>query len=573
MKLQLQKIRFKNFFSFGNAWTVIQLDAAPTTLIMGKNGSGKSSGLLDTISFALFNKPFRNITKPQLTNTINNKHCLVELTFLANGYQILVRRGLKPAVFEIFKDGELVNQTADNRDYQDAFERHILKVNHKTFCQIVMLGSAIFTPFMALPTPQRRAVIEDLLDLQIFSTMNTLLKEKVQVTDTTINDIVHHKHLLEERQRLTQEHIASTQESRQEMISAKEVAIQDQEQSILDCKTELAEHDEKMQKLLLSIQHKKLVGERLAKITKVKHQLQHRHTQIQDEIGFLRTTKTCPTCAQEIDPEFRDKTIEEKESLINQVNNGIMLTVAKHVLIEDRLTTINAKSAEIAEHSAQMRVLQARIDAARNNICLLQNEIIILNKKIKSVDISKLDEVQKELSTCNDELCTANDERITLGYAIHILKDSGIKSKIIKTFIPVINQLINKYLAALDFFVEFNLDESFEEKLLSRFRDEFSYESFSEGEKMRLNIAVLFAWRALAKLRGSIDCNLIILDELLDSSLDEDGLDDVLKLLTNLTVGENVYVISHKGDRLVDRFDRTLVFEKTANFSKVNQHV
>lgn len=569
MRIQLQKIRFKNFMSFGNTWVEIDLEQSHTTLVVGKNGSGKTSAILESISFALFNKPFRNITKPQLTNSITRKACMVELDFIAGGYRYKIRRGLKPAVFEIYKEGELVTPTADIRDYQTALEKFILKINHKTFCQVVMLGSAVFVPFMALPTPQRRAVIEDLLDLEIFSIMNVLLKSRVQETDKTIETLKLQQRSLQERLTLMQEHLTKLQTSRREMVEDKLQQIQTYDSMMLREELEKASTDDAIQELLETIVHEDAVQRRHQEFIQLTHQFMIKSQQLNKDIKFFTDNADCPTCHQNIDENFKTNAIEDKVNQQQVIINGLEQLNEKILKVKKQQSDIQAIHAQIQEYHSETKALDAKIKNFKSIIKLLHSEIKKIEEQSDFVDISKVDELSNELSVNDRELSVASTDRLTMGHAISILKDSGIKAKIIKTFIPVINQLINKYLAALDFFVEFTLNESFEEKLLSRFRDEFSYESFSEGEKMRLNIAILFAWRALAKLRGSIDCNLVILDELLDSSLDNDGLDDVLKLLQNITSDENIFIISHKTDQMADKFSRIIHFEKYRNFSRM----
>ena len=555
--------------SFGNEWTEIDLDKTATTLVVGKNGSGKSSGILDTISFALFNKPFRNITKPQLTNSISSKQCLVELYFTANGYEFLVRRGQKPTVFEIYKDGELLNQTADNRDYQDAFEKYILKVNHKTFCQIVMLGSAIFTPFMALPAAARRSVIEDLLDLQIFTIMNQLLGKRYKEVEELFNKHNAQEKVLVERKTLLEEHIKKNQVNRDELVQQKFKQIGEHAQSIVQAQHEIVQINFEMEQLLESVSHQPEVESRERKITKLRHQLGQKRTMTNSDVSFLEQNKDCPTCKQVIETEFKNKTIKEKRAHVDELSNALKKLETEKDTVQKQKEDIEDILKQIQFFNGQLRALDANAGTWQGYIEQLKREIHALNADTSEVDVTKLEDTKKELEEVNKELAELKTKEQLMDYATTLLKDSGIKSKIVKTFIPVINQLINKYLASLDFFVEFSLNEQFEEKILSRFRDEFSYESFSEGEKMRLNIAILFAWRALAKLRGSIDCNLIILDELLDGSLDDEGLSDVIVLLRGLTSDENVFIISHK-DKLADApFDRVLHFKKVSNFSRI----
>ncbi len=570
MRLILQKVRFKNFFAFGNQWCEIQLDTPGTTLVAGKNGSGKSSAMLDAVSFALFNKPFRKINKPQLTNSINKKNCLVELDFMASSHQYKVRRGLNPAIFQIIKNGELVTETPDNRDYQNELEKYILHINYKTFCQLVILGKARDAlPFMALPAAARRLVIEDLLDLQIFSIMNTLLKGRIDGVEELFNEKTHEKKLIEERLRLTEEHFKEMQTSWDDEIQLlfdRQIRNNHQEE---DLEIEKIHIKESLETLYEGVVYGAIVNKRYDEITKLKYQLTHKAEQGLKEIAFLKNHDDCPTCHQVIEQQFRVNTIIVKEKDVSIHEVAIKELDKELYKVQGQLSAIETAKEQIREYNNKLREISVRIEMYEKENKQLGQEINKLTNKSKCVDISKLDDVKEQLQVVESDLKTLADDRMMMRHAASILKDSGIKAKIIKTFIPVINQLINKNLAALDFFVKFELTEEIEEVIKSRYRDDFSYESFSEGEKMRLDIAILCAWRALAKLRGSVDCNFLVLDELLDSSLDQEGLDDAMKLISNLTNGENIFVISHKIDQLGDRFSRVIRFQKERNFSKM----
>ncbi|HYT44700.1 MAG TPA: AAA family ATPase [Methylomirabilota bacterium] len=570
MKLKLTKVRFKNFVGFGNEWTEIDFTQSQTTLVVGKNGSGKSSALLDSISFALFNKPFRDINKPKLTNTISNKHCLVELFFIANGYSFIVRRGLKPNVFEIFKEGELINQTADNRDYQDAFEKYILKVDHKTFCQIIILGSAIFTPFMALPTPQRRSVVENLLDLQIFTTMNMLLSAQIKENDKKMDEIINKKNILNERIKIIQEHISQNQINRKEAVRNKSLQIKTAREDIMTLSHDRVKINNEIHDLREHIQHETLVTTRQQKLVKLQHQLAQKLLQLKNEINFFHNNETCPTCTQKIDSDFCSDILKNKNATKEEIKDALTELEKQSEEVQQQIKDIQDIHTQINTFFNDIHGINAQIEARQSNIEVWMNELEKLREETNGIDVSKLEEAEEELAILQTELNELKANEHVMHYGSTLLKDSGIKSKIIKTFIPVINQFINKYLAALDFFVEFTLNEQFEEKMLSRFRDDFEYNSFSQGEKMRLNIAILFAWRAIAKLRGCIDCNLIILDEILDGPLDDEGTEEILKLLTNLTKDENVFVISPKPKNLPQEFfGRILSFKKSRNFARL----
>lgn len=569
MKLYFKKIRFKNFMSFGNEWTEIDFVAAPTTLVIGKNGSGKSSAILDSISFVLFNKPFRNIRKPQLTNSINAKGCLVELDFIVNGFEFKVIRGQKPNIFEIYKDGDLITQNADNRDYQDAFEKYILKVNHKTFCQIVMLGSAIFTPFMALPTPQRREVIEDLLDLQVFSAMNALLKSKIDDCDRRLYELENNKRINATKITMMTKHLEEMQSSRDDMIASKKELIAKMEQQTANLNEEKAVINGNIARLVEKVAIQPKITERYSTIKELQTTLQHKAQMINKEISFLEANENCPTCHQVIEPEFKVATIESRHKDNAEVEEALAKLKEQFEKVDSQMDYIQDLQRQITSMNTDLKTRDTEIKMLTKNIKGLNKEIDDLQQKTMDVDANELTKIKEERDALDKAYGEVSDDRTVMGYASGLLKDSGIKSRIIKNYIPVINQLIAKYLAALDFFVDFQLDENFNETIRSRFRDDFSYNSFSEGEKMRLNIAILFTWRAIAKLRGSIDTNLIICDEIFDGSMDSDGLEDMLKLINNLTSNENVFIISHKEDQLGDKFTRVIKFHKVSNFSKM----
>lgn len=566
MRLVFKKVRFKNFMSFGDLWTEISLDQHTTTLVTGLNGSGKSSAILDTISFACFNKPFRNINNPQVCNTISGKDCLVELWFVVNDQEIMVRRGIKPVVFEIYKDGELVTEDSDRRDYQKYFEKYILRINHKTFCQIVMLGSAIFVPFMALPAASRRDVIEDLLDLKIFTKMNVVLKERSGSLEKQIAKVQVDRKIIWNKVELIQEHISKLDQMSDNLIDEKK-------QLIIKAQTEIKQHrqniesaTEKMQ--TFTVKSSINLSNDLTKLNNLKAVIDNKRQTLQKEIEFYQHNETCPTCSQSIDVEFKQFTILPKIDELRECDNAFLK-------LEERIVKAAKDFFDNEETKREMQVIQTRINQfhtfiiyQEDNISRLKREIEKLQVK-EDIDFAKLTELEVELAALDTSILEQKDDLHVMDYASTMLKDNGIKSRIIKTYIPIINQLIQKYLAVQDFFVEFTIDETFKEKILSRYRDEFSYESFSEGEKTKLNLAVLFAWRALAKLRGSVDCNLVIFDEILDGNLDTHGTENLWKLIMSLTKDENLFLITHKANVFEDKMSRILNFEKTQNYSKI----
>jgi DNA repair exonuclease SbcCD ATPase subunit len=557
-----KKIRWKNFLSTGNVFTEIDLSSNKTTLIVGENGAGKST-LLDALSFALFNKPFRKVNKPQLMNTINRKDLSVEVEFIVGKSEYKVVRGMKPNVFELYKNGSLLNQDAESRDYQKVLEDQILKVNHKSFCQVVVLGSASFVPFMQLPTGQRREVIEDLLDLQIFTTMNTLLRDKVATNTAKLTELDTQTKILEERIDMMKKHRAQIEENNNRLLVEKQEKIGECKIRIDLIDVEIESINEYAKNLRQSIEDKTKIKEKREKLITLKAQIESKMKSFDKTINFFHDTETCPTCNQGIDHDFKEQTIFNKRAQLQELADGIIKLEEEKAKIEARMQEIM----EITEKISELNIRWSTLNHERS----LQDKIVHDLERVVETQVfeDKIPETEEELDKAINSYNAEVDERHVLTAAAAILKDGGIKARIIKQYVPIINKLINKYLSAMDFFVQFELNEQFEETIKSRFRDEFSYASFSEGEKMRINLAILFTWRAVAKMRNSINTNLLIMDEVFDSSLDSGGTEEFMKILTNLTQDTNTFIISHKGDQLFDKFERVIKFEKHKNFSRI----
>jgi DNA repair exonuclease SbcCD ATPase subunit len=562
-------IRWKNFLSTGNAFTEINLASNNTTLIVGENGAGKST-MLDALCFVLYNKPFRKINKPQLLNSINKKDLVVEIEFSIGANQFKIVRGLKPAIFEVHKNGSLLNQDADSRDYQDVLENQILKLNHKSFCQVVVVGSASFVPFMQLSAQHRREVIEDLLDIQIFSTMNTLLKEKVSNNQQQLLNVNTAINLNNEKIKLTNEHILAMQRSAEELIDKYRAELRDITDRIEYEKQSSDSIDEQITQLNETINDAEAVEKKRGKAQLYERQLEAKLQRLREEIEFLETHENCPTCKQGIDGDFRSATVDDKLRSCAETEQGIVQLKEEAHKIDTRLAEIRSTNSAISDLSIK------RITHSNNAKSLIQQakkivkDIEEAEDKVKQAfDVESLSTLEETLTTLQVDKEDILKDKDALGIVSVVLKDSGIKARIIKQYVPVINKLINKYLAALDFFVMFELDENFNETIKSRHRDDFSYASFSEGEKMRINLAILFTWRAVAKLRNSASTNLLIMDEVLDGSLDGNGTDEFLKILNNLTLDTNTFIISHKVDQMHDKFNNVLKFEKHKNFSRI----
>lgn len=565
-KITLTKARWQNFLSTGNEWTEIELNKAKTSLIVGPNGSGKST-FLDAICFGLFNRPFRNINKTQLINTITNKNCLVEVEFIIAGNNFKVVRGIKPNIFEIWKNDELVSQEADSKDYQEAFEKYVLRINFKSFCQVFVLGSAIFTPFMALPKGQRREIIEDLLDMRMFTTMNNLLKTRISQTEYDIYQRENEKNLINEKLKLTYEHIKEIQDNTEKAIQEKQERIEAAEASISELIRNAKVNSNEIEVLEAQKSGEDAARKIAKELSKINNQLQLKVDQINREIKFLSDNDDCPTCSQIIEPKFKAVAVEQKSNHLIELQEGLAKLELKYSGVSKQVENFFAIQKKIDEKRKDLTSLNINMNNLSTYIDELRGDI---EKALKEThtDINKPAELEEQLVVTTQDLENLNEMRTLQGYAAVMLKDTGIKARIIKTYIPIINQLIAKYTSILDFFVDFQLNEEFTETIKSRFRDVFSYESFSEGEKMRLNLAILFTWRAIAKMRNSIDCNILVFDEVLDSSLDTEGVDNMVKLLEGISPDTRIFIISHK-DAIIDKFERVITFEKRSNFSKI----
>lgn len=560
------KVRWKNFLSTGDRFTEVQLDKAPHTLIVGINGAGKST-LIEAICFALFNKSFRKINKPQLINSINQKHLVVEIEFRVNNKNYMIRRGMKPNIFEIYREDTLINQASDNRDYQTYLEKNIIKMNFKTFTQIVILGSSNYVPFMQLPAMGRREIIEDLLDMEDFSKMNIILKDKINLNKISIQENDSTITLITEKIDLTKKHHNEVKQDR-------EKAINENQQKILESESSIAQSDASIVALLTEINGLQLQitdanasKDKQSELVSIKKQMIVRLKKLAEEEQFFHDTTTCPTCKQNIDEQLKCDVVGQKDAQQKELQDALVQLEAIEVKNTERLQEIEKINSKINELNNEIYKLNSNISIQRAMIKAFQAEIARLSAIKDENSTNNLKQLQRDLKDQEERKMELVEERQTFELAASLLKDTGIKANIIKKYVPVMNKLINKYLAAMEFFVNFELDENFNEVIKSRFRDEFTYHSFSEGERMRLNLALLFAWRAVAKLKNSASCNLLLLDEVMDSSMDSAGTEDFLKIIYELTTDTNTFIISHKVDQMVDKFAEVIRFQKHGNFS------
>ena len=565
-----KKVSWRNFLSTGDSPTTVLLDRSSTTLIIGENGSGKST-ILDALTFALFGKPFRNINKSQLVNTINEKGLLVEIDFSIGNKNFTVRRGIKPNKFEILQEGKLIDQLANNRDYQDYLEKVILKLNYKSLTQIVVLGNSSFEPLMQLKQSDRRTIVEDLLDIQIFSSMNGILKSKNSELKNDMGTLEIEKSLYKQKIEVQEDYIKRLKEDSQSVISQKEKEIKQFESNRKTATNTMVALNTEIGNLGQRMINENSVKKKSSEYEKVQSQIELKLHNAEKELSFYQTTSTCSTCKQVIDDEFKKERVIDISKNIDEKKDGLDKLQTEIDTLGETLQKYREIGGSIVEKNKELVVIQSKIDSLGDNIERAQKEINTLkNKKKEDSSIEKELKVLKENleQSLKDysELC---DRKKLHEYAHELLRDSGIKTKIIRQYVPIINKYVNKYLNELDFLINFSIDENFSETIQSQYRDEFSYSSFSEGEKMRIDLALLFTWRMVAKLKNSVNTNLLIMDEVFDSSLDADGTDAFLKIINTMDENTNVFVISHKGEILYDKFLSTIKFVKEKNFSKI----
>ena len=562
------KVRWKNFLSTGNTFTEIQLDQNPSTLVVGENGAGKST-ILDALCFVLFNKPFRQISKSQLLNSINQREAIVEVEFTTQNKDIKIVRGIKPNVFEIYVDGVMINQNANAKDYQKHLEQQILKFNYRSFTQVVILGSSTFIPFMQLRSQARREVVEDILDIKIFSLMNLVLKTKVREVNTNLTDTKYSHDLTQNKIELQEKYIEDSKSNRDNLLTEKTNLISANEEEVFENKKRETELQKSTNTFLEAMKGEDVVITKRDKLKDVQFSLKDKHNRESTLITFFQENNECPTCEQHIDETFKSEKIKQNQTSVEKLEEGLNKMSDEMKKVEDKLKEYKKLSKAIQKNEVEMQKYRSTITQLEKFNSTLETEIKqLLENEIGKEDIKKLDKLREKLYSLDSISKKYKEELFYFDVARNLLQDTGIKTKIVKQYLPIMNKLVNTYLSSMDFFCNFNLDENFNETIKSRYRDDFSYANFSEGEKMRIDLALLFTWRAIAKMKNSTNTNLLILDEIFDSSLDASGTDDFLKIL-NTFDKENVFVISHKQDMLFDKFRHTIKFEKSKNFSKV----
>ena len=569
--INFTKLRFKNFGSFGNSVTEINFNKNELVLVSGLNGHGKSFAFLDAITFALFGKPFRKVNISQLSNSINKKDSMVEVYFTIGKVEYHIKRGLNPKFFEIYRGGELIDQNAKSRDYQSLLEEQILKMNYKTFTQVVILGRSSFVPFMQLTPGDRRMVIENILSINIFSVMHQNAKAKHSFVKEQINDIQKKINTIEEKTKMQEKYISKLYEQKEVSETKINSEVKECSEKIQELTSEVSKLTESVIDDSLLMDKEETLRTKKSKYSSLKGQLTNKTFSCQEKVDFYEENSSCPTCKQGIDESFRLSQIEENKGKVSELENALLEVSSNIKDIEKDIKTlsttrldnnsleksIDSKKSLTKSHEERIEKLKSDLASAKN----VSEEVSEEEEALKVLHVQKEEHLKRitELQSTRDiyDIC------------ISLLKDSGIKSKIVKSYLPLINKVINTFLTNMNFFTKFELDEEFNEIIKSRFRDKFSYMSFSEGEKLRIDLALLFAWREVAKAKNSAHCNILILDEIFDSSLDSVGTDELMKNLNFLKKNSSVFVISHKLDQMSDKFDKTVVVKKKNNFSRI----
>jgi len=569
--IYFKKLRWRNFLSTGNQFIEVDLAKAPSTLIIGTNGAGKST-MLDALCFALFNRPFRDIKKEQLVNTINLNDCEIECEFETSNKKYKIIRGIKPNKFEIYCNNVLLNQDASNVDYQNMLEQNILKCNYRAFCQVVILGSTSYEPFMHLRARYRREVVEEILDIRVFSHMDLLLRQKQGELNKSVIDVKHRYDLMQEKYELQKKHFEEIKNRDTSDIEDRKKQLKENEQSNYEYNQKLQLLNEKIISTKAEVWSGEKYNKKSNELVKLESKIEHNLDTHRKTLSFFQNNDSCPTCTQPIDQQFKLDKINSEANKINELELGLQKLFDEKGKTDEKLKELNKISQKLSELNISVAKINTSISEINRHSNRLDTEITKLESDSQNTNkvAQQLEQIKDELKSVNIEKEKAIEEKKYIDIAREILNDTGVKANIIKKYLPIMNNLINKYLQSMDFFVNFHLDEEFNETIKSRFRDTFNYNSFSEGEKLRIDLALLFTWRTIAKMKNSTNTNLLILDEIFDSSLDGQGTEDFFKILKTLT-NENTFIISHKGDILFDKFTNIIKFEKYKNFTRLAQ--
>ena len=569
--IYFKKLRWRNFLSTGNQFIEVDLAKSPSTLIIGTNGAGKST-MLDALCFALFNRAFRDIKKEQLVNTINSNDCEIECEFETSNKKYKVVRGVKPNKFEIYCNNVLLNQDASNVDYQNMLEQNILKCNYRAFCQVVILGSTSYEPFMHLRARYRREVVEEILDIRVFSHMDLLLRQKQGELNKSVIDVKHRYDLMQEKYELQKKHFEEIKNRDTSDIEDRKKQLKENEQSNYEYNQKLQLLNEKIISTKAEVWSGEKYNKKSNELVKLESKIEHNLDTHRKALSFFQNNDSCPTCTQPIDQQFKLNKINSEANKISELELGLQKLFDEKGKTDEKLKELNKINQKLSELNISVAKINTSISEINRHSNRLDVEITKLETDSDNTNkvAQELKQIKEDLKSVNVEKEKAVEEKKYIDIAREILNDTGVKANIIKKYLPIMNNLINKYLQSMDFFVNFHLDEEFNETIKSRFRDTFNYNSFSEGEKLRIDLALLFTWRTIAKMKNSTNTNLLILDEIFDSSLDSQGTEDFFKILKTLT-NENTFIISHKGDILFDKFTNIIKFEKYKNFTRLAQ--
>ena len=567
--ITFKRLQYKNFLSTGNQPIVVNLDMSQTTLIVGTNGSGKST-LLDALCFVLFNKPFRIIKKDQMVNTINAGDCMVEVDFEVGTKKYKIRRGIKPNIFEIFQNGTLLNQDASTIDYQKYLEQNIMKLNYRSFIQVVLLGSSSYEPFMKMKPRYRREVVEEILDIRVFGLMDLILRSQQSDLQKKLTEVRHQCELIKSKYETEAKYLKSLEDQGTDFQTGKQKSLEKNRQSETEYREKIKQLNIEIESTNSLLVDKDKVKGQYNQLTKLEGKIENNLSNHQKTLDFFLNNDNCPTCTQPIEEEFKSKKKIEETTTIQKLETGLEELLKEITKTEEKVTEMSGVSKKVQDLNVEVAKIETSLQALKTSSDSIHEEILISKNRDSDITTIKLElnELSKSLVEADEALAKVNEEKSYVDILREILNDKGAKAQIIRKYVPIMNSLINKYLQAMDFYISFVLDEEFNETVKSRFRDNFNYNNFSEGEKMRIDLALLFTWRDIARMKNSTNTNLLILDEIFDSSLDGQGTDDFFKIIKTLTK-ENIFIISHKGDILFDKFAHIIKYEKHNNFTQL----